>query len=293
MLEIKNKICSGERALFGTRNAVIKDCVFENGESPLKESSGLELYDTMFRWKYPLWYCHDIKAVDCTWLEMARAGVWYSKNVTVTHALIQAPKNFRRCLELSLTDVQFTHALETLWSCSHVTLNDVTAAGGDYFAMNCDHVKVDGLRLDGNYSFDGAKDVEIRNSKLLTKDAFWNSENVTVYDSFISGEYLGWNAKNLTLVNCTVESLQGMCYVDGLVMKNCKLIDTTLAFEYSKVDADISSGIESVLNPGSGMIRAPRIGELIIEKDKINPSLTKIVCRDIEKRSDHPEWVKD
>lgn len=33
-------------------------------------------------------------------------------------------------------------------------------------------------------------------------------ENVTVYDYFISGEYLGWNSKNLTFVNCTIESLQ-------------------------------------------------------------------------------------
>ena len=67
-----------------------------------------------------------------------------------------------------------------------------------------------------------AENVEIHNSKLLSKDAFWNSDHVTVYDSFISGEYLGWNAKNLTLINCTIESLQGMCYIDNLIMKNCK-----------------------------------------------------------------------
>ena len=42
-------------------------------------------------------------------------------------------------------------------------------------------------------------------------------KNVTVYDSFITGEYLGWNAKNLTLINCTIESLQGLCYIDNLV----------------------------------------------------------------------------
>ena len=53
------------------------------------------------------------------------------------------------------------------------------------------------------------KNVEVHDSKLISKDAFWNTENVTVYDSFITGEYLGWNAKNLTLINCTIESLQG------------------------------------------------------------------------------------
>ena len=122
--------------------------------------------------------------------------------------------------------------------------------------------------------------MEIRNSNLLSKDAFWNTENVTVYDSFISGEYLGWNAKNLTLVNCTIESLQGMCYIDNLVMKNCKLINTTLAFEYSTVDADICSKIDSVMNPTSGTIKAQHIDNLIIEKDKVDPSKTKIIVQD-------------
>jgi len=135
------------------------------------------------------------------------------------------------------------------------------------------------FQLAGNYPFDGAENVEIHNAKLLSKDAFWNTNNVTVYDSFISGEYLGWNSKNLTLINCTIESLQGMCYIDNLVMKNCKLINTTLAFEYSTVDADITSRVDSVLNPTSGTITADSIDKLIIEKDRVNPSLTKIVCR--------------
>lgn len=121
--------------------------------------------------------------------------------------------------------------------------------------------------------------MEIRNSTLLSKDAFWNSENVTVYDSFISGEYLGWNAKNLTLVNCTIESLQGLCYIENLVMKNCKLINTTLAFEYSSVDADITGEVDSVMNPSSGRISAEAIKELIMEKDKIDPEKTQIIVR--------------
>ena len=95
---------------------------------------------------------------------------------------------------------------------------------------------------------------------MLSKDAFWNSNHVTVYDSFISGEYLGWNARNLTLVNCTIESLQGMCYIENLKMMNCKLINTTLAFEYSTVDAQIVNTVDSVLNPSGGIIRADKIG---------------------------------
>ena len=70
-----------------------------------------------------------------------------------------------------------------------------------------------------------------------------------------------------------------MCYIDHLVMKNCKLLDTTLAFEYSTVDAEITGKIDSVMNPSSGVIRADSIDELIVEADKVDPSKTKIICR--------------
>lgn len=279
MKEIRQQFLTGERALFQGANLKIYDTIFDDGESPLKESHNIELRNSMFKWKYPLWYSDYISVKDCTWFDMARAGVWYTNHMVVEDCAIEAPKNFRRCEDLTLSHVSIPNAEETLWNCQDVVLNDVTAKG-DYFAMNSKDMKIDGLTLYGNYSFDGVKNVEIKNSKLLSKDAFWNSENVTVYDSFISGEYLGWNAKKLTLIGCTIESLQGMCYIDHLVMKDCKLINTTLAFEYSTVDAQITNKIDSVLNPTSGEIRAKSIGKLILEKDKIDPSKTKIICEE-------------
>lgn len=276
--EIRQEYLTGERALFMSKDLAIYDSVFADGESPLKESENIELYDSLFRWKYPLWYCNHVKAEHCTWFDMARAGVWYTNDISVSDAIIEAPKNFRRCDGVTLTNVNFPNAAETLWNCQNVSLDHVTATG-DYFAMNCKNMKIDHFELIGNYSFDGVENMEIRNSRLLSKDAFWNTDHVTVYDSFISGEYLGWNAKNLTLINCTIESLQGMCYIDNLVMKNCKLINTTLAFEYSTVDAEIVSNITSVMNPSGGTITADHIGKLILEKDKVDPSKTKITVK--------------
>lgn len=232
----------------------------------------------MFKWKYPLWYAKNILAEDCTWFEMGRAGVWYTDNITVKNAVIEAPKNFRRCHDVTLQNVNFPNAAETLWSCDGVTMEHVTAKG-DYFAMNSQNMTLKDFQLIGNYSFDGVKNMEIHRAKMLSKDAFWNSENVTVYDSFISGEYLGWNAKNLTLINCTIESLQGMCYIENLVMKNCRLLNTTLAFEYSTVDAEINGKIDSVMNPSGGTIRVDYIEELIIEKDKVDTEQTVITCK--------------
>ncbi len=293
MEQITQMLFKGERALFGARDIEIFDTIFEEGESPLKESAGIKLDGCVFKWKYPLWYSKDIEVKKCTWLEMGRAGVWYTDDISVSDSMIEAPKNFRRCNRLSLNNVTFSNAAETLWSCRDVKIDTAVVNKGDYFGMNSDNLVIKDLTLYGNYAFDGCRNIEISNSRLLTKDAFWNTENVTVRDSYIAGEYLGWNSKNLTLIDCTIESLQGMCYIDELTMRNCRLINTTLSFEYSKVDADITTKIDSVFNPSEGTIKAPSIGELIIEKDKIDPLKTKILCTDISKTSERPEWIKE
>ena len=289
--EIKQALLTEERALFSARDLTVVDTVFDVGESPLKEGSDLSIINSVFRYRYPIWYCKNVFAEGCTFWGAARASVWYSDNITIKNCSVQAPKSFRRCRNLALENVFFSDADETLWHCDGVTITDVTVKG-NYFAMNSENITADGLRLDGKYSFDGVKNAVIRNSHLVTKDAFWNSENVTVSDSFISGEYIGWNSKNLTFINCTIESLQGLCYVQNLRLVNCKLLNTTLAFEYSEVDAEICSGVESVFNPKSGTICAEKIGELIIAPDCVDPSKTKIVCKEIAKTSDHPDWSK-
>ena len=289
MKEINQQFFSGERALFGTHDARIRYCTFGDGESPLKESSGLEIDNCLFRWKYPLWYTKNVTVTNSTLFEMARAGIWYVDNISVSDTVIEAPKNFRRVRGLKLRNVDLPNAAETLWNCQDIEMEHVTAKG-DYFAMNCRNVKADHFTLVGNYSFDGGENIEIRNSRMLSKDAFWNAENITVYDSFISGEYLGWNSRNVTLVNCTIESLQGMCYIDNLVMKNCRLINTTLAFEYSQADVEIIGQVDSVFNPGGGRIKADRIGELIMDGRKVKIDQTKIEAEEIEKTSDRAAW---
>ena len=276
MKKIGQERLTGERALFAARDCEIEETIFDDGESPLKESRNISLRACMFKWKYPLWYAKEIDVRDSTWFDMARAGVWYSERVRVTDCAIEAPKNFRRCHDLTLRHVSFANAAETLWECDGVTLSDVTAKG-DYFAMNSRNMTVDNLTLYGNYSFDGCRNLTVRNSRLLSKDAFWNCEDVRAENCFISGEYLGWNTKRLTLVDCTIESLQGLCYVEDLLLRNCRLLNTTLAFEYSTVDAEIVGRVDSVKNPTSGRIVADEIGELILESERIDPAKTEIL----------------
>ena len=145
MSETRQAFLTGERAEFFAHDRRYVDTIFDDGESPLKHAHDIELRSSSFKWKYPLWYCSDIDAKDCTWFEMARAGVWYTDHITVEDSTIEAPKNFRRCHDVTLRNVDFVNAEETLWACSGVTLDNVSAHG-DYLAMNCADVKADNLR---------------------------------------------------------------------------------------------------------------------------------------------------
>ena len=267
---IKQKKFTGERALFNAHDIEIRDSVFEDGESPIKESSNVKLSGAIFRWKYPLWYCRGVEVIDSTFIVTARSGIWYTEGVSLEGCTVDAPKTFRRCKGVTIKNSTLSSAEETLWNCKDIIIEN-TSASGDYFGMGVENAKLSGFSISGNYLFDGGKNIEIENSRLISKDAFWNAENVTVRDSVIVGEYLGWNSKNVRFINCTIESNQGMCYIDNLVLENCKLINTDLAFEYSSVDATLVGSVDSVKNPKSGVIRADSIGEIILDERVIDP----------------------
>ena len=269
-----NNHYTGERALFRLQNAVVKDCLFDDGESPLKEARNLKVENVTFGWKYPLWYGRHHEVRNCTFLEMSRSGIWYTHNSKFYDCHIIAPKEFRRCNNIYLENIIFDDAKETLWNCSNVEMKNVKAKG-DYLAMNVQGLKVDHLELDGNYFADGASDIEVTNSVLNSKDAFWNCKNVTVRDSVINGEYFGWNSENVTLINCTISSHQGFCYMKNLTLINCTIKDSDLTFEYCEnINAQINSSLSSVKNPISGEIRCEGVKEMIRDDERID--LTKI-----------------
>ena len=278
MKMIDQKRLSGERACFQEKNAKISRSVFEDGESPLKESRNIHLTDTIFRWKYPLWYSQAIKADHISLLDTARSGIWYTHHIEISDSLIQAPKTFRRSSHISLKDVHMSDAQESMWNCSDINLEHVEITG-DYFAMNSRNITADHLKIVGNYAFDGAENLDISHATLLTKDAFWNCKNVVIRDSTIIGEYFGWNSENITLINCTVESNQGFCYMKNLHMENCQLLHSDLLFEYSTVEADIKSDIISIKNPISGHIAADCIHDIIFDDPDIDRSRTEIRLR--------------
>ena len=282
MKEFKDDYYDGERPLYALRDAKLVNTTFGVGESPLKETANLDLDGVVFTYKYPLWYSNHIKVNNTIFETLSRSGIWYTNDIAITDSTIQAPKEFRRCDGITLDNVHFSDAAETMWNCKNIKMHDVYV-NGDYFGMNSENIYVDHMDLVGNYLFDGGKNIEVHNSRLVSKDAFWNCENVTVYDSKISGEYLSWNTKNITFINCTIESDQGLCYVDHLTMKNCRTVRTDLAFELcTNIDAELNGSIMSIKNPISGKIVVDHVDDIIFggKPQTIDQSKIQIIERD-------------
>lgn len=286
MKKIKNKYFEGERILYGLSNTLLNQVTFGEGESPLKEANDIKLKDSIFKWKYPLWYDHNVKVDHTTFETMSRSGIWYTDNIEITNSTLQAPKLFRRANHIKLDNVHFADAEETMWTCNGIRIAN-SQINGDYFGKDSQNIYLDHVSVVGNYVFDGGKNIEAHYCTFVSKDAFWNCENVTIYDSIIDGEYLAWNTKNIKFINCTIESDQGLNYIDHLEIKNSDLIHTDLAFEYvSNLDVELNSKIESIKNPISGKITVPAIDTLIMDKNRIDPAKTQINCPKIGKQID-------
>lgn len=277
---IKDQFFEGERPLYARHGLRIENVTIGPGESALKEGSDIEAVGSEFRGKYPFWETRGFTVRNCIFRDGARAALWYSEGCRMYDTLVEAPKMFRRISDVTLERVRIPNAAETFWDCRGIRLRDVEALKADYIFMHCSDIDIDGYRQQGNYSFQYARNVVIRNAELDTKDAFWESENVTVYDSYIHGEYLGWYAKNLRLVRCRIGGTQPLCYCEGLILEDCTFdADADLAFEYSTVEATVKGHVVSIKNPTSGHITVDSVGEIIIDENRKAPGDCVITCQ--------------
>ncbi len=277
---IKDKEFGGERPLFASHGLRLENVTVHAGESALKECSDIEADGCRFEGKYPFWHVNGFTIRNCLFTEGARAALWYSRNLLMTDTLVEAPKMFREMQGIRLRNVRIPNAAETLWDCSDVDIENVEVSHADYIFMHGRDIRINNYRQQGNYSFQKCRNVVIRNAMLDTKDAFWETEDVTVYDSTIDGEYIGWHSKRLHLVRCHIKGTQPLCYAEDAVLEDCTMdAGCDLAFEYSTVKASIKGHITSVKNPRSGEITADSIGEVIIDENTKAPADCKITIR--------------
>jgi len=275
--KIEDRHFQGERALFRAKDLILSRCLFDNGESPLKEAEGVKVEECTFGYKYPLWYGQGHKVKDCRFLPLARSGIWYTKDSLFENLDVEAPKEFRRCENIQRKNIDVKDAKETLWYCKGVERQDIKVKG-DYFGRGSSFLKGEKLTIKGNYIFDSGSDIRRKDCLFLSKDAFWNCKNITLVHCTVNGEYFGWNSENVTLIDCTLSSHQGFCYRKNLKRVGCKVSSSSdLIFEYSEnLDCDISSPLGIIKNPVSGTISCFGYEDYIKDDQRIDLSKIKV-----------------
>ncbi|MCQ2818311.1 MAG: DUF3737 family protein [archaeon] len=263
---IENQTSGIERAFYGTRNTHFKNIKIqgeEDGESAFKECRNITVEDSLHILRYPYWHNDNLVMKNLKFEPTARASIWYCNNVEMLDTNLNAIKALRNCTNVKINNSDVISD-EFGWKtdgfkCDRMTLK------GHYAFFECNNLYLDNFELDGKYSFQYCTNVTILNSKLKTKDALWHAKNVYCKNCQILGEYLSWYSENVVLENCHIESVQPLCYCKKLKLINCTMDNCNLAFEYSDVEADVHSRVDSIKNILSGKVIVDSYGEYVTD----------------------------
>lgn len=266
MNTITNKTFDEERALYGAKSIIIRECKFAgpaDGESALKEGREIQVESCIFNLRYPFWHDSGLKIVASEMTEFCRAAIWYSDDIEITDTRLHGIKALRECSNVRICDCDIISP-EFGWSVQGIEMEDCTAES-EYFMLRSWHLVFRNVRMKGKYSFQYIGDSVFEDCIFDTKDAFWHAKNVTIRNSVVKGEYLAWYSENITFENCKIIGTQPLCYCKNLRLIDCEMINADLSFERSEVEAILTVPIISIKNPLSGHIYVPAVGNIIMD----------------------------
>ena len=256
-----------ERAFYAARDDEFVNCAFTgpaDGESALKESSGIAVRNCRFELRYPLWHVTGCSFEKNEMTDTCRAAFWYCEGMALKDSVLHGTKAMRECRTVSVENCDIVSE-EFGWFCRDVAFLGGKAEGS-YFLFRSSGIGINGLSFKGKYSFQYCENVAIDNARLDTKDAFWHAKNVTVKNSLVVGEYLGWYSEGLTLINCHIRGTQPLCYCKNLTLIDCTMEDCDLSFEHSYVTATVKGSVDSIKNPAGGRITVDEVGEILMDE---------------------------
>lgn len=264
MKTIENQTFDSERALYGSKELLVKNCSFDgpaDGESAFKESSDIQAEDCYFNLRYPFWHDHRLAVSRSEMTALCRAALWYSDNITITDTKLHGIKALRECAQVKMKGCDIISP-EFGWSVQNIEMENCTAES-EYFMMRSTGLHFKKVSLKGKYSFQYIEDALFEDCIFDTKDAFWHAKNVVIRNCTVKGEYLAWYCENVTFEHCTIIGTQPLCYCKNLKLVDCELLEADLCFEKSTVEASITTPVISIKNPYAGHIAVPSAAEII------------------------------
>ena len=255
-----------ERAFYGSKNVHFKRIIIdgiEQGESAFKECRNITIEDTKIILKYTIWHCTNINILNTILEATSRASIWYCNNIELTNCSIYSVKACRNCTNLVIKD-SIIESEDFAWKCESIRLINCKIRGATVTPLlDCSNATIDGCDIVAKYLLQYSTNINIYNSTVDTKDCLWHAKNVYCKNAKLVGEYLAWYSENVVFENCHIDSIQPLCYCKKLRLINCTMSNCNLSFEYSDVDADVRSHVDSIRNVLSGKVVVDSLGEYV------------------------------
>ncbi len=280
MKEIISKKFLNKRDLYHETDLRLINVEFKDSLSALKESSNVSLDSCIIDAKYLLWHTNKANIFKTIIKNDADSSIWYGIDINISKSEILADRILRECQKISLSNNKINGA-EFGFKCFDIIGNNLDINSKYAFSEN-KYLTLNNSKITGNYLFQYNQDLLIMNSEITGDEALWHTREALIKNSVIKADRFGWYTKDLTLVNCKIIGKDPFAYCEDLKLIDCEMEDASNAFEYSSVEADINSHIDSVINPRSGYINAKSIGEIIKTDDAIYESITEINIREKE-----------
>jgi len=92
---VENKTFDQERALYGTRDLLVRHCQFDghaDEESALKECRDITVQDCFFNLRYPFWHYHNLIIAGSELTPLCRAALWYTEHAEIRDSKLHGIK---------------------------------------------------------------------------------------------------------------------------------------------------------------------------------------------------------
>ena len=261
---IENITTGQERAFYGSKNVLFKNITIkgiEQGESAFKECRNITIEDSTIYLNYCIWHCINLNIYRTTIDGGSRASLWYCDNVDIADCKLYGVKECRNCTNLKIKDSEI-NSDEFGWHNEGVKLINCKLFGVYHF-LSSSNITMDNVEVKAKYIFQYSNNINLYNVTIDTKDCLWHAKNAYCKNCTFTGEYLAWYSENVVLENCHIDSIQPLCYCKKLKLINCTMKNSNLAFEYSDVEADIHSHVDSIRDVLSGKIIVDSLGEYV------------------------------
>ena len=98
---IEQKTFDQERALYGSKDLLVRDCAFDgpaDGESALKECRNIQVENCFLNLRYPFWHNHGLTIRGSELTELCRAALWYSEDLHLENTKFHCLLYTSRCV---------------------------------------------------------------------------------------------------------------------------------------------------------------------------------------------------